>query len=154
MLTFHCLLLPSVLSVLKLLQSFLCGLIDSYLRTYIYLLQLLRYRMLLSYVILFWAVLNSIATEHPDWGLMCYYDYFFIFVLISFKTKRDSSTMPTVKFAVTHADIKEQCVYMTTLAMCMWVHVSSKNISVYVSITLRLHWVWQVHGTSVKSVLH
>lgn len=27
-------------------------------------------------------------------------------------------------------------VYMTTWAMCMWVHVSTKNISVYVSITL------------------
>lgn len=49
------------------------------------------------------------------------------------------ATTPTVKFTATHAKIKEHCVYMTTWVMCMWVPVSSKNISVYVNITLRLH---------------
>lgn len=67
----------------------------------------------------------------------------------------NSSTMPTVKFTVTHAEIKEHCV-----CLCDRVgHVNggacvSKNISVYISITLRLHSVWQVHYTSVKSVHH
>lgn len=47
-------------------------------------------------------------------------------------------TMQTVRFPVTRAEIKEHCVYMTAWAMCIWAHMSSENISVYVSITLSL----------------
>lgn len=46
--------------------------------------------------------------------------------------------MQTVRFPATRADRKERRVYMTAWAVCMWPLVSSENIGVYVSITLRL----------------
>ena len=40
-------------------------------------------------------------------------------------------------YSNTCRDEGTRCVYMTLWAMCMWVHVSTENISVYVSTTLR-----------------
>lgn len=71
-----------------------------------------------------------------------------LFIIIAIKVENWGSLLTNAKLnhngksEVCRNTFRDQgalCVYTTTWAMCMWVHVSSKNISVYVSITLRLH---------------